>query len=156
MTASKGPTRWTEQQFQEMLWHDNAVHGVSFRNPDEDYSFDLIFDIDHVVEWIEIPNDGYEYIVSPATLTFHDVDKVVFDVKLNYKENLEINFIDRQDISTDAQRNVGYKLYRWKISLHSQSSQHENVIVFESSGFTQELRRDPIRSDYYRLDEEQR
>ena len=154
MSSPKVPTRWTEQHFEELSWHDNHVHGISFRNPEEDYSFDLIFDIDHVLEWIEIPNDGYEYIVAPATLTFHEVDKVVFDVKLAYKEDLAIDFIDRQEITTDAQRNVGDKLYRWKISLHS--SQHDNVIVFESSRFTQELRREPIRSDDYRLNEKQR
>lgn len=156
MTSPEVPTRWTEQNFNEMLWHDNAVHSVSFRNPQDDYSFDFILDIDYVLERIEIANDRYEFIVAPATLTFHDVDKLVFDVKLAYKENLVIDFIDRQEITTDAQRNAGYLVYRWKIRLHSHSSEHENVIVFESPRFTQELRREPIRTDCYRLSEVQR
>jgi len=46
---------WTEADFERLSWHDCHVWGIEFRvgTPDEnDWTSDLAFDIDYIVEWV--------------------------------------------------------------------------------------------------------
>ena len=42
---------WTDQQFNQMSWHDNHVHGFRLV-AGTDGSGELILELDHIVEWI--------------------------------------------------------------------------------------------------------
>src|SRR3989304_4763131 len=85
ITMKDYPTKWTDLDFESLSWHDNVVHGIRLRNPHEGYDYDLVFDIDHILEWIETPSRFFQFIVAPATLTFRGVDKLKFNLDLGYK-----------------------------------------------------------------------
>ena len=62
--------------FDNLSWHDNIVYGLQFDVGDAsqgDWRHDLIFDIDHIVEWVCGVDGGAQFRVAPATLTFHEV-----------------------------------------------------------------------------------
>jgi hypothetical protein len=133
------PTKWTDRDFESLSWHDNFVHGIRLRNPHEGYDYDLVLDIDHILDRIETPSRSFQFIVAPATLTFSGVNKLEVNLKLAYKEHLEIERIEREETTAEpAARN-----YRWEIIMHSLNGKG-NKISFEAQSFTQELTKKPI------------
>ena len=72
---------WTEQQFEEMSWHDNHVHAMRLESG-EYGAGTLQLDLDYILEWVKAPNDTCEFRIVPAVLTFRDV--VGLRVSLDY------------------------------------------------------------------------
>ena len=99
MDNKRYPAKWTDADFNSLSWHDNYVHAIQVRNPEDGDEYDLILDIDHILEWIKGPNARLEFVVAPATLIFHIVEKLTIDIRLAYKEDLIINEIHRTDVS---------------------------------------------------------
>jgi hypothetical protein len=149
------PARWTDQDFDSLSWHDNHIHGIRIRNPHEGYDFDLILDIDHILKWVVKPDNSFEFVLAPATLTFHGVHKLNVDFQLAYREDLEISDIERTEITTEAEHGVGIRRFAWQIKSQSIAGR-PNRICFEARGFTQELRREPVVRVCQRLEEEER
>jgi hypothetical protein len=128
-------TTWTEQDFDSLCWHDCHVHGIRLRNPDEGYDFDLVLDIDYILEWITV-REGFNFSVAPALLTFREVDKLVVDLELAYKEHLEISSIQRQE--SVSRPELGLCIYQWVVRFQPLASR-DNQIRFLSDGFVQTL-----------------
>jgi hypothetical protein len=61
-------------------FHDNAVHAshLTDENPDEG-TCTLTLDIDHIVEWIEIPG-RFEFDIVPALLSFYGVFRLKMEI----------------------------------------------------------------------------
>src|ERR1700750_3136702 len=62
---------WDETNFQTMQWHDCKIYAIAF----DSERFELVLDIDFIVEWIA-PKDSqstYEFWMVPATLAFKNV-----------------------------------------------------------------------------------
>ena len=62
---------WTDADFDDMGWHDAAVHGLATR-PEDDHTGRLLIDLDYIIEWVP-PADGETYFsfwIVPATLVF--------------------------------------------------------------------------------------
>jgi hypothetical protein len=135
-------TEWSDANFDAWRWHDNTIHGIRISNPSEGYAFDLILDIDFILEWISTPEKHYKFSVAPAILTFNAVDKFNCDIELNYKESMTIDRIERIEITTENQRKTGIRNFRWEIHLHSQSGR-DNKMSFNASGFKQLLTCEP-------------
>ncbi len=152
----KSMRKWTNADFDQMNWHDNTLHGIGFRVPRQGYDCDLVLDIDFILEVTAGP-DGkwYEFLLVPATLAFHLVSKCHIDLGMAYREQLQIDRIDREDCTTGAERKAGLVNYRWTIFLQSLSG-HENRITFESAGFTQLAKGKPKRKALLWLEEEER
>ncbi len=142
----------TESDFDELSWHDNSIHGVEFRIGDhdiEDWTSDLVFDIDFIVEWVCGVDRHPKFKVAPATLSFHDVT----DLNMNVKSldngfqvsirNFSIDKIERERIK-NQKICLDRPYYRWRILL---CDPPDGEISFGASGFTQQLRRAPILSD---------
>lgn len=141
MARASYKTEWTEHDFDGLSWHDNRVHGLRIRNPVDTYDFDLLLDIDYILDWIK-PADGrpLQFVVAPAVLAFHGVDKLLIDVRLSYKEELTIDEIRRSDLGAGSEQKAGS--YGWHIALQSIPGR-PNRICFESRGFTQRLTKEP-------------
>ena len=144
--------RWTEADFTEMSWHDNPVYGLRLVAPDpdrNDWRSEMMLDIDYIVEWICGTDGGVRFRVAPATLTFHDVT----DLKLaaDYGEYdhaatvnpMTIDGIMRTGIA-DPHSAVERPYWRWRVALNLPS---DGEIALGASGFTQELRADPLETD---------
>ena len=129
---------WTVKDFDQMDWHDNAIHSLSFRRKDEHAKGDILFDIDYILKWVTPIDKGQIFFwVAPCTLLFHDT----FDLEINIKTNefflsvKEVNGIELTEKTPDL---VGGFVYSWTIDLLI------GHIKFKSSGFTQTLRAKPI------------
>ena len=114
------------------------MHGIRIRNPEGNYDYDLILEIDHILEWVETPDRHFEVVEAPARLIFHDVDKLCSAIDLTYKEDLEIDGIGREAMTTEPEQKAGFRKFQWQMKLHSLAGR-SNTITFEASGFIQEL-----------------
>jgi hypothetical protein len=147
--------QWTQDDFDLLSWHDNRIHAISFVCPDEGYENDLVLDIDFIFEWIKTPSDGFRFRVAPATLAFHNVTKTRIGVELVYRESLEIDRIEREDVSTVPERETGCRPHRYTIFLQCLSGP-TNSIVVESYAFEMKLRKPPIAQKSQWLEAEDR
>jgi hypothetical protein len=135
------PKRWTNDDFARMSWHDDVVHGIRIRNPDDEtYDFELVFDLDYILEWVPA-GGGFDFVVAPALLVFHGVNDLKFNFNLSYKQSIQINGVDREEITTEPERKAGLRKWRFRIHLHHDQA---DAVTFEAMGFTQELTKDPV------------
>ena len=111
------PAKWTDRDFDSLSWHDNRIYSMRILNPRNGYNFDLVFEIDHILEWILKEDNTFEFVVAPARLTFSMVDKLVVDFRLTYKEDWEIDEIQRIEATDDPRQDTG--LSEWRIKMQS-------------------------------------
>jgi len=106
-------------------WHDDTIYGLSLRCPDPDrgvWTSDLIFDIDHIVEWLCTPDGSATFRVAAATLAFHDAGslKMDFDFGTGWGDGLSalsIAEIARQPDPAGNAGRPGLKRHRFTIRL---------------------------------------
>ncbi len=134
-----------EEPFNTFLWHDNAIHGFRIEEG-ENGTGELILDIDLIVEWLP-PQDAshaYRFRLAPADLRFHEVADLA--VALDYtvpRFGLTPPTI-HQAVRELRSYSNGFTTYAWALEL---LIPHGGVIRFESSGFTQLLRAEPVISE---------
>ena len=142
--------------FDDYSWHDNIVYALRFDVGDAsrgDWRHDLIFDIDHIVDWVPGGQRGARFRVAPATLTFHEATDLRIAVDFGDSNcgtainDLSIGDITRQRVD-DPQRFPENDYYRWRIELNLPEG---GEIVFGARGFSQMLRAEPVLVDEQRL-----
>ena len=138
---------WSEKDLAEMSWHDVIIHAIAantelISRPDREPQMgprELLFDIDYVLNSREaLAERRADFWISPATLVFGNVS----DVKTNFASDTwpliviyEVRRVDR----------------RWTIALD------EGEIAFDSPGFEQYIRREPIfKANYTYLSDRER
>ena len=141
--ASPSKAIWSEADFDQMGWHDVHVRALAF-DPER---FELLFDIDYILEWIH-PAAGersFTFRLAPATLIFTNVHEIRFDV--SSRGDLEIDAFTRSDATSP--RNAAYlsNKIEWVWTLQCQ----EGVISFRSVGFTMRLRRPAVLTSAQQL-----
>jgi hypothetical protein len=149
MSENRHPVEWSEQDVADLRWHDCHVHGVRLRNPYDAYDYDLVLDIDYILEWIKIPGGQFSFVVAPARLSFKNVDKLAVDLGLVYKEDLVIDAIDWQDTSSHPE--LGVKEFQSAIHFQSLSGRC-NEMRFRCRGFLLRLTSEPTRTGSQSLD----
>ncbi len=149
-----------DSDFERLSWHDDTVYGLrldvgdSFRG---DWHSDLVFDIDHIVEWVcgpdGGPGGGVRFRVAPATLTFHDATDL--RIAVDFGDSGGRTALNELSIATITRVAVpnqeGYPertYYRWRMELNLPQG---GEITFGASGFTQTLRAEPVLLDEQRL-----
>ncbi|MDR0770983.1 MAG: hypothetical protein LBE75_07265 [Burkholderiales bacterium] len=135
MAQQAHPTQWSTDDFDVMSWHDVHFHGFRLiQNESDSGTAELIFDIDYILEWINV--DGtFKFLVAQARLQFHEV----FDLTLalDYVSPnagmcpFSISGIVRERVTYPT----GYVSYRWRLEVNWPAGE----IEFESPGFTQTL-----------------
>jgi hypothetical protein len=74
---------WTAADFEQMSWHDCAVHAVAVEpappNPGR-----LLVDLDYIVEWVcpKPPANAFSFAICPSTLVFDEAWDLVGDINL--------------------------------------------------------------------------
>lgn len=132
------------ENFEKMCWHDNAIHGFKIREGDDGYSGELDLDIDYILEWLPPEDNRFRFMISPATLTFHDVTNLVMSIDYA-SSTASLQPMTIQEIKREVKLYPnGYSSFTWEIEMNWPK---ESFIKFESKGFTQALRRDPIISE---------
>jgi hypothetical protein len=128
-------TVWTEADFGAMTWHDNAVHAIAVE-PDLPEPGRLLLDLDYIVEWLppEPPATTLSFWICPATLVFAKAWDLTSDIDLRgWSFQLCLDRIER---SGPDERGLS----EWTLA-----GDHFTISL-GSLGFTQYLRRPPIRS----------
>jgi hypothetical protein len=131
---------WTDQQFDEMSWHDNHVHALRIVEGAHGLG-ELILDLDYILDWIR-DTDGYKFRIIPVSLRFFEVTNL--RVSLDYATPtaalgpFSIHAIERQ--SDPRER---YVAQIWKILINWP----EGEIVFEAKGFEQRAFGAPVLSE---------
>ena len=124
---------WTQEDFENMGWHDNKIHAMAFDNE----KIELSFDIDYICKW-EPKKKHILFWVAPATLIFTNV----YDINISaYQPDLTILDIERDSPVTpkNAAHIEGPFEYDWIITTTS------GEITFKAVGFRQLIRATPIR-----------
>ena len=135
---------WTEEDFEKMGWHDCKVYAMAF--PDDE-KFELAFDIDYIVKWVNLKEDNtyIKFWVAPATLVF----KNVYEININlYTVDFQIQDINRENpIKPKNKDHIKDILeYDWRIETTN------GEITFKSVGYTQFIRQKPKLLDKQLLD----
>ena len=124
------------------MFHDNHIYGFTIEEG-ECGAGNLIFEIDHIVEWLELDDGKIGFRVAPATLTFLDVTNL--DVRISYREStaamqpMSIHGIT----STSEKTNVGSIDMQWVIELNWPTGE----FCFSSSGYKLKLLSDPVKTN---------
>ena len=123
---------WTEADFNEMQWHDNPIHAITFSD-----HFEMLLDIDYIFEWT-LEGNIYNYWISPCTLIFENVYNLTFEVGPT-TPGFTIDFISKSN--PKKPKNSEYinrdTEFDWSIEMQ------EGTITFKSVGFKQFVRQSP-------------
>ncbi|BCT91044.1 hypothetical protein LYSHEL_00680 [Lysobacter helvus] len=145
--------QWTADDFDALSWHDVHVHGFRIESADQETgTAELILDIDFLLEWRRVDDGSFEFDIAPATLQFHDVFGLRFQLDFtNPGAGMGAFSIERIEREQFEYPN-GHTGWRWTLPINWPSGR----ITFEASGFTQRLTRAPIVSQGLWLDDAQR
>ena len=138
-------------------WHDNLIYGMHWRCADPRRSLwrsELVFDIDHIIEWVRSSDGSFKFRVAPAVLVFHDAADLAISLDCRaddyrrYLNEFSIHHVDRQPASANEK-----DYYRWRIDLNMPAG---GRIVFGASRYSQTLTAPPLLCDEQRFPGEQR
>jgi len=125
---------WTEADFDDLRWHDNAVHAIRFVEG-EYGAGKLILDIDYILEWLKDDSGKIAFKIAPATLEFNEVTclKIVLDYEAPGAglSPFRLDRIERRQEQRDR-----YEAVLWTLVVNWPTGS----ITFEAKGFTQFLR----------------
>jgi hypothetical protein len=122
---------WTEENFDQMGWHDCRLHAVGFVDDFDPYTHELRLDIDYILKWCDGgPPEGVTgFWISPATLVF-DASQVHVQIP-----GPGGDWIQSMDRSATGEEFGGTK---WIVRLNTGGE-----ISVSSPGFRQILRKPP-------------
>jgi hypothetical protein len=136
--------RWTTPDFDGLSWHDCHVHGLRLTTvQEENGTADLELDLDFIVEWLPRGDGTIQFLVAPATLTFHEMFGL--RIEIDYvtptagMTPFSLDGIEREEVTYET----GHRSFRWRLPINWPAGQ----ITFEGPAFTQVLRREPFLVD---------
>lgn len=147
---------WTDADFERLSWHDChvwrfAIHGG---DPDRnDWTSDLVLDLDFIVEWLCDTAGAATFRVAPARLTFHgvtDLDLAVSWGDSNHRKSLHEMSIDRIERAQVADQQVFLDRPYYRYIVHT-SWPAGGRLSFGAAGFTQHLLSAPVLKQEQRL-----
>jgi len=126
---------WDDSEFHKMRWHDCQIYALAFDRE----RFELIFDIDYLVEWTKPPaHDGsFKFWVAPATLVFKNVHSI--EIESDTIDLIILNIV-REALGKPANGDyINASLeYQWTMETTS------GEITFKSIGYEQFARKKPV------------
>jgi hypothetical protein len=151
----------TESDFERLSWHDCPIWGFAIRagDPDEDdWTSDLVFDIDFILDWLCGVGGATQFRIAPATLVFHGVTDLKIKIdwgSSGFQVALHEVSIDRiqRELVRDQKVFLDRPYYSWSVRLNWPEA---GEITFGAVGFTQTLRAAPVLTEKQRLSLRQR
>lgn len=141
---------YTQDAFDRLSWHDCHVWRLELRSGDperQDWTADLVLDLDYIVEWICQTDGTCRFRVAPATLAFHQAGdlRIGIDWRLPgqpaWLHELSIDSIVREPAPSP-------NFHHWTIRLNWLRG---GLIAFTASGFTQVLHSEGLLTDRQKL-----
>lgn len=142
---------WTQEDFDNMNWHDANIYGMIIEKQEGLENGSLIFDIDYIFEWVHhiAPLEPFTFWVAPCTLIFKEVYELRIDVD-QQGNTFELFDFDSITMSSKKELDNGCTVYEWLLGLHIGEMQ------FKSLGFNQIVRKAPIYTNSQVLSLEER
>lgn len=114
---------WTEQDFEQMGWHDCPIYAMSFDDQ-------VVFDIDYIFKWNQPDIEGmpFTFWISPATLTFKEVTLFKSEFEMDFVNGLVIADISKKSTADSTQWNIDTQ---------------QGTLVIHATSFEQVIRRKP-------------
>ena len=141
---STGPalakTVWTDADFDQMSWHDNAVHAFAVE-PALPEPGRLLLDIDYIVAGVapRPPSRRLSFWICPATLVFDPASDLTTEIDLEgWGFSLSLLSVERSGPDEHG-------TFEWTLD------GDRFTMRLSASGFTQYLRQPPIYSDGFFL-----
>ena len=126
---------FSTKDFAVINWHDFKIHGLAF----DEAEFKLYLDIDLIIEWIEplSSEDGYRFMIAPATLVFRNVWNLIVDIDTNLA--LDIDSVSMQNPHYPKNKDCVQDENEYDLNIGLQQGE----ISFSSSGFEIYIRKSP-------------
>jgi hypothetical protein len=135
---------WTDDDFDDMNWHDCSIHSISFPS----YSQRLIFDIDYLFEWkVDAKKELYNFLASPCTLIFLNTSDLIVNFDFGDTVGLSIESISRKN----ARQSINKLATMWDYLIQTD----KGLLKFIATGYAQKVRNQPIWSKSQILQREQ-
>lgn len=130
---------WTQDDYEQMGWHDCSIYGLTFLPIDEQGTTNLLFDIDYIFKWVNPNKSGqpFSFWISPCTLIFKDAFALTINIDKRGGTTDMFEIADLYLVDKIEQEKNKW-IYEWAIDLQ------EGYIKFKSSGFDQIVRLKPI------------
>lgn len=126
---------WSEADFEEMGWHDSHIHAISFPNED----LELSLDIDYLFKSIlDDTSSLYNFWVSPCILLFFNV--LSLKISIDFQNTIGLDILDINRLNPRLSPNGKMTLWDFEIVTD------KGYIKFESSGYRQVVKKQPILS----------
>ena len=123
---------WTDNDFEQMGWHDNKIHAIAF---DGD-NYQLLFDIDYICKWVKKKNSFF-FWVAPSTLVFRNVYQL--DISTDTVELVILEISRSSPTKPNNYNHIEEQVeYQWRIETTS------GEITFRSVGYRQSIRNRPV------------
>jgi hypothetical protein len=127
---------WTNEDFENMEWHDCKIYGMSFAD-----NYEFLLDIDYILEWEKRQDgdDGFSFWVSPCTVVFENVTELKIDIEIIEPFQIQIQAIVRHNPERPINGAfINHKTqYLWTIETQ------QGTIGFKSVGYKLYLRQKP-------------
>ncbi|MEJ7738107.1 MAG: hypothetical protein WKF97_11820 [Chitinophagaceae bacterium] len=134
---------WTDDDFEQMGWHDNKMYAMAFGIENGE----IIFDIDYILKWIdpEENENNFKFLIVPSTLVFRNV----YDLNMN-SLTLDVTVESIYRDNATQPKNADYIAeqieYNWTIETTN------GEITFKSVGYKQYARQKPRLLDSQFID----
>ena len=139
---------WTEEDFDQMGWHDVHIHAIAFSTE----SHELLFDIDYIFAWVnpEAPKMHFTFWMAPCTLIFANVHS--FTAEIGWGLGLEVSQVEREEAGRPKNADHIKREKEWKWTFECQ----EGSFSFHAVGYRQITRNRPIRAKAQSFEWDQR
>jgi hypothetical protein len=129
---------WTEEDFDQMGWHDVHIHAIAFST----VTHELLLDIDYMFAWVdpEAPEVHYTFWMAPCTLVFANVHSFAAEIETGL--GLEVSHVEREDAGRPKNADYIKREKEWKWTFNCQ----EGVFSFHAVGYQQITRSRPVRA----------
>lgn len=151
----------TEVDFENLSWHDCHIWGIEFCVGDpaeQDWTSDLMLDIDFIAQWVPDTGGQFQFRVAPAILVFHGITDPRIDINWGssgFQSSLYIASIDaiRRERVQEQKVYLDRPYYKWQIVLNGPQN---SAISFGAFGFTQILLAEPVQAQQQHLSRSER
>ena len=143
---------FTDADFDRLTFHDCHLFGIALRpgDPDaDDWTSDLVLDIDYIAEWLCGADGRTRFRVAPASLVFHGVSDPRLSLDWgdhNHQVALQpvsIDHVERTPVR-DQKIYLDRPYYRWRIVANAPRG---GELAFGAVGFDLALRAEPVVID---------
>lgn len=155
------PLIFSDDDFDRLSFHDCHLWGIGFQAGDadaNDWTSDLVLDIDYIAEWVCGVGGGAQFRVAPASLVFHGVTELQMRIDWGYHGHqvalspVSIDRIERERVR-EQKVYLDRPYYRWRIATNSPG---DGEIAFGAVAFDLTLRAEPVLSDRQALSRHER